>query len=87
MIEMHPDVLCMQEYQNIENAKRHLPFAGELDPRFQIFLYLKDRAGAYPKNPSVWLEEGCGDLQSVLPLLSIAEKVCINAAYKAIQKI
>ncbi|HNP21530.1 MAG TPA: endonuclease/exonuclease/phosphatase family protein [Panacibacter sp.] len=80
--EMHPDVLCMQEYRNIENAKRRTPIRRELDSLgFKYFYTSKDRAGAYPKNPSVWLEEGVA-IYSRYPIID-SGKVCINAAYES----
>lgn len=73
----NPDVLCLQEYRNIENAKRRTPIRRELDSLgFKYFYTSKDRAGAYPKNPSVWLEEGVA-IYSKLPLTD-SGKVPIN---------
>jgi hypothetical protein len=48
--ELHPDVLCMQEYRNIENAKRRTPIRKELDSLgFKYFYTSKDRAGSLLK--------------------------------------
>lgn len=79
--EMHPDILCMQEYRNIENAKRRTPIRRELDSLgFRYFYTSKDRSGSYPKNPGVWLEEGVA-IYSRYPIID-SGKACINLAYE-----
>ena len=80
--EMHPDVLCMQEYRNIENAKRRTLFAGSLIHSVSnISIPQKTGLVHIPKNPSVWLEEGVA-IYSRYPIID-SGKVCINAAYES----
>ncbi len=55
----NPDVICFQEYRNIENSKRRISIRKQLDTLGYTYSFCsKDRAGSYPKNPNVLLEEG-----------------------------
>jgi endonuclease/exonuclease/phosphatase family metal-dependent hydrolase len=59
MRSYNPDILCFQEYTNIENSKRRISIRKQLDTLGYPYSYCsKDRAGSFPKNPTVYVEDG-----------------------------
>ena len=55
----NPDVVCFQEYNNIENAKRRTSIRKQMDTLGYHYSFCsKDRSGSLPKNPNVLLESG-----------------------------
>ena len=55
----NPDVICFQEYNNIENAKRRTSIRKQMDTLgYRYSFCSKDRSGSLPKNPNVHLEQG-----------------------------
>jgi len=75
--DYNPDILCMQEYLNIENSPKRIAVRKELDSLGYIYrLCSNDRIGNFNRKPGVRLEEGVA-IYSKLPLLDSA-RVNIN---------
>lgn len=72
-----PDVICFQEYKNIENAKKRVSIKKQLDSLGYIYSYCSnDKIQDYPKRPGVYAEIGVA-IFSKLPLLD-SQRVNIN---------
>lgn len=55
----NPDVLCLQDYRNLENSKRRQPIRKELDSMGFKYQYCSnDRVGNYFKNKAVLVQDG-----------------------------
>ncbi|HRI22968.1 MAG TPA: endonuclease/exonuclease/phosphatase family protein, partial [Panacibacter sp.] len=55
----NPDILCFQEYRNIENVKKRLSIRRQLDTLGYAYSFCsKDKSGSFPKNPASIVEEG-----------------------------
>lgn len=65
----NPDIICIQEYRNIENAKRRYPIRKELDSiGFKYYYCSNDRVTRLLKNSDATLTEGVA-IYSKLPLI------------------
>lgn len=64
-----PDVFCIQEYRNTENARRRAPIRKELDSLGYKYYYCSnDRITTLPKNKKAVITEGVA-IYSKLPIL------------------
>ena len=73
----NPDVLCFQEYKNIENAKRRIAVKEQLDSLgYKYYFCSNDKIGNLPKNQNATIENGVA-IFSKLPLLDSA-RININ---------
>jgi endonuclease/exonuclease/phosphatase family metal-dependent hydrolase len=73
----NPDVLCFQEYRNIENAKRRIAIKEQLDSLgYKYYFCSNDKIGSLPKNQNVTFENGVA-IYSKLPLIDSA-RININ---------
>lgn len=53
------DVLCFQEYKNIENVKKRISIRKQLDTLgYPYSFFSNDKKGSFPKNPASIVEEG-----------------------------
>jgi len=65
----NPDVLCFQEYKNIENAKRRSTIKKQLDSLgYKYYFCSNDKNGNLPENQNAIIENGVA-IFSKLPLL------------------
>jgi len=79
--EYNPDVFCIQEYRNTENARRRHPVRKELDSLGYTFYYCSnDRVTPLAKNKKAVVTEGVA-IYSKLPLLD-SGRININHADK-----
>jgi endonuclease/exonuclease/phosphatase family metal-dependent hydrolase len=77
ILDYNPDVLCFQEYKNIENAKRRISIRRQLDSLgYKYFFCSNDFTGGLLKNPLAHIEEGVA-IYSKLPLIDSA-RININ---------
>lgn len=75
----NPDVLCFQEYRNIENRKRHAAIKNELDSLgYKYYFCSNDKSMNMPYLSNVTIESGSA-IFSKLPLLDSA-RININHA-------
>jgi endonuclease/exonuclease/phosphatase family metal-dependent hydrolase len=75
--EYNPDILCFQEYKNIENAKKRISIRKQLDSLgYKYFFCSNDYAGSPGKNSHVYVEWGVA-LYSKFPLIDSA-RININ---------
>ncbi len=73
----NPDVLCFQEYRNIENVKKRLSIRKQLDTLGYSYSFCsKDKSGSFPKNSASIVEEGVA-IFSKTPITD-SGKVSIN---------
>ena len=72
-----PDVICFQEYRNIENAKRRIPVRKQLDSLGYTYHFCSnDRVGTYTRNAAMRVEEGVA-IYSKIPFIDSA-RININ---------
>jgi len=70
-----PDVLCFQEYKNIENAKRRRSIKEQLDSLgYKYYFCSNDKNGNLPKNQNVTIENGV----AIFSKLSLLDSGRIN---------
>jgi endonuclease/exonuclease/phosphatase family metal-dependent hydrolase len=75
--DYNPDILCFQEYKNIENAKKRIAVKEQLDSLgYRYYFCSNDKIGNLPKNPNATIEIGVA-IYSRLPLLDSA-RININ---------
>lgn len=71
----NPDVICFQEYRNVENSKKRAPVKRQLDSLgYKYSFCSNDRGDRKPRNPKVRIETGVA-IYSKLPLLDSARMI------------
>lgn len=77
----NPDIICFQEYRNVENSKKRAPVKRQLDSLGYKYSFCSNDAGdKKPRNPNVRIETGVA-IYSKFPLLDSA-RMNINHSNK-----
>jgi endonuclease/exonuclease/phosphatase family metal-dependent hydrolase len=78
--QYHPDIICFQEYTNVENSKKRVPVRKEMDSLgYKYFFCSNDRVKINPRS-NVRFEDGVV-IFSKYPLLD-SERINISHSYK-----